>query len=192
MSQVSIRNSMSLGGETAQDNKTIEVDNVISASGAVVAGDAGTAGEAGVITLSSGHGITDADTVAVIWATGYRYGCTVSSYGATSVTLTGGAGDALPTSGAVVVSVQSEIDLAFSGTQLQALSIGGDIAMIIVLEDDDGVELVKATAANAPYQWNSENGEANPITGDAIIAVHAYAQGTTAGTTKALVAYNND
>jgi hypothetical protein len=192
MSQVSIRNSMSLAGTTAQDNKTLEVDNIISATEDIVAGDSGTAGESGVMTLSSGHGITDANTVAVIWALGYRYGCTVDSYGDTSVTLSGGAGDTLPTSGAVVVSVQSEIDLAFAGAQLQALSMGGDIALIIALEDVGGVELVKAIDANAAYQWNSENGETNPVDADNIIKATAYAQSTTAGTATVLAAYNND
>lgn len=192
MSQISIRNAMSLAGTTAQDNKTIEVDNEAKFSESIVAGDAGTAGAAGVMTLASGHGITDADTVAVIWADGYRYGCTVSSYDSTSVTLTGGAGDTLPTSGAVVVSVEQEIDLAFAGAQLQALSMGGDIALIIVLEDAEGVELVKQVDANAAYQWNAENGEANPVDGDSIIAAHVYAQSTTAGTATILAAYNND
>jgi hypothetical protein len=142
--------------------------------------------------LSSGHGITDANTVAVIWALGYRYGCTVDSYGDTSVTLSGGAGDTLPTSGAVVVSIQQEIDLAFAGAQLQALSMGGDIALIIALEDAGGVELVKAIDANAAYQWNSENGETNPVDADDIIKATAYAQSTTAGTATVLAAYNND
>lgn len=192
MSTISIRNSIIAAGDTVQDNKTLEVDNVINASESIVAGDSGTAGADGVMTLASGHGITDADTVAVIWATGYRYGCTVSSYGSTSVTLTGGAGDALPTSGAVVVSVQQEIDLAFSGTQLQALSIGADIGIIATLEDAGGVELAKQIEANEAYQWNSENGESNPVTGDDIVKAHVYAQSTTAGTAKIIVGYNND
>ena len=192
MSTVSIRNSIAMAGTTAQDNKTLEVDNVVNASESIVAGDAGTAGAAGVMTLASGHGITDNNTVAVIWASGYRYGCTVSSYDSTSVTLTGGAGDTLPTSGAVVVAVQQEIDLAFAGAQLKALSMGGDIDLIIALEDAGGVELVKQISANEAYQWNSENGEANPVTGDDIIKATAYAQSTTAGTATILVAYDND
>lgn len=192
MATISIRNSIIAAGETVQDNKTITVDNIISASETIVAGDAGTAGADGVMTLASGHGITDANTVAVIWATGYRYGCTVSSYGSTSVTLTGGAGDTLPTSGAVVVSVQQEIDLAFSGTQLAALSIGADIGLIVTLEDSGGVELAKQITANEAYQWNSSNGESNPVTGDDIILAHVYAQSTTAGTAKIIVGYDND
>lgn len=192
MSTISIRNSIIAAGETVQDNTSVEVDNVINASETVTAGVAGTAGEGGVMTLSSGHGITDADTVAVIWATGYRHGCTVSSYDSASVTLTGGAGDTLPTSGAVVVSKQIEIDLAFSGSQMKALSIGADIGLIATLEDAGGVELAKQIAAGRAYQWDSDNGESNPVAEDSIILAHVYAQSATAGTAKIIVGYDND
>jgi len=192
MATISIRNSIIAGGETAQDNKTITVDNIINASESIVAGDAGTAGESGVMTLASGHGITSADTVAVIWSSGFRYGCTVSSYDSTSVTLTGGAGDTLPTSGAVVVSVQQEIDLAFSGTQMKALSIGADIGIIATLEDSGGVKLAKQITSGEAYQWNESNGEVNPVTGDDIVKAHIYAQSTIEGTAKIIVGYDND
>lgn len=192
MSTISVRNSIIAAGETFQDNKSLEVDNIINASESIVAGDAGTAGAAGVMTLASGHGITDADTVAVIWAAGYRYGCTVSSYDSTSVTLTGGAGDTLPTSGAVVVAVQQEIDLAFSGTELKALSISSDCDVIATLEDAGGVELVKSISADSAYQWNYQNGEANPVTGDDIVKAHIYAKTANSGTAKILVGYDNN
>lgn len=192
MSTISIRNSILGGGLVLEDNKSLDVDNIITATESIQAGVAGTAGSAGAMTLAEGHGITDSDIVAVTWATGKRYGCTVSNSGATSITVSSGTGDTLPTSGAVVISKKTEIDLAFSGTNLSALSMGADIATMITLEDAGGVELYKAISANEAYQWNANNGETNPVTGDSIIRANVYNQGTSAGTAKILAAYNND
>lgn len=192
MSTISIRNQMTMGGVTAQDSKNIEVDNVINASESIAVGLAATAGAAGVMTLASGHGITDSDIVAVSGSFGYRHGCTVSAYDSTSITVASGAGDELPTSGAVVVGVQQEIDLAFSGTELEAISIGGTSAIIAALNDAGGVELVKSIAASSAYQWNSANGETNPVTGDSIISAHVYPTSTTAGNVTILAGYNNN
>lgn len=189
---VSIRNTMSMAGVNASDNRSITVDNEIKASETIAAGKSGTAGAAGVMTLGTSHGFTDADVVAVIWATGFRYNCTISSYDGTTVTVSSGAGDSLPTSGAVVVSKQQEIDLAFDGDQLQALSIGADIGIVATLEDGSTVHVAKQIEAAGAYQWDSGNGETNPVAGDSVTKAHVYAASTTAGTATILAAYDND
>lgn len=193
MSTISIRNSMIGGGTTANNTRSITIDNVIQASETIAAGKAGTAGAAGVMTLGSSHGFTDADTVSVYWSTGFRYGCAVSSYDGTTITVNGatGAGDSLPTSGAVVCAKAVEVDIAFSGSALAALSAGADIACGITLEDAGGVELAKNIAVNGAYQWDSGNGEANPVTGDSIVKANVYNKSATAGTVTILVGYDN-
>lgn len=189
---LSIRNSMIGGGVTANDTRSITADNVIQASESIAAGKAGTAGLAGVMTMGS-HDFTDSDIVSVYWSTGFRYGCAVSSYDGTTITVNGatGAGDTLPTAGSVVVAKAVEIDLAFSGSASVAISIGADIICGATLEDAGGVELAKNIAANGAYQWDSGNGESNPVTGDAIIKSNIYNKSTTAGTAVLLVGYNN-
>jgi hypothetical protein len=145
------------------------------------------------MTLGSSHGITDADTVSVYWSGGFRYGCAVSSYDGTTVTVNGatGSGDSLPTSGSVVVAKAVEVDVAFSGTAMAALSVGADILCGITLEDAGGVELAKNLTANGAYQWDSGNGDANPVTGDSIIKANIYNKSATAGTVTILVGYDN-
>jgi len=193
MSTISIRNSMIGGGVTRQNNRSISVDNIINASEAIAAGKAGTAGAAGVMTLGSSHGFTDASVVSVWWAAGFRYGCAVSAYDGTTITVNGatGTGDTLPTSGSVIIAAGVEIDLAFSGSALAALSMGADIDCLVSLEDSGGSELAKSTDANEAYQWDSGNGEANPVTGDSIIKAIVYSKEAKAGTATILVGYDN-
>jgi hypothetical protein len=193
MSQtIAIRNSMIGGGITVNDTRNITMDNIITAQEILSAGVPGVAGLAGAMTgLPTGHGLTDADIVCVTWATGYRYNCTLSSTGANATTVADGAGDTLPTSGATVLAKQVEIDLAFAGSALAVLSISADQAAVVTLEDAGGVELVKPIAANGAYQWDSGNGESNPMTGDDIIKAHCYSKTATAGNVAILVGYNN-
>lgn len=189
MSTISIRNSMIGGGVTVNNSRSITVDNIINASEAIAAGKAGTAGAAGVMT-SATHGFTT-EVLSVYWATGYRYGCAISVYDTNTVTLTGGSGDTLPTSGAIVLAAAVEIDLAFTGANATAISLGADILCGITLEDAEGVELATNITANGAYQWDSGNGETNPVTGDLITKANVYNKAVTAGTATVLVGYNN-
>jgi hypothetical protein len=189
---VQIRKTIVIDGVSYPDNRDISVDNVISAGGLIPAGIAATAGADGVMTMPTGHGFTDNQVVCVSGTFGAYYNGTVSNAGANAITISGGAGDALPTSGAVVVSLQVEIDIAFLGTNMIALSIGGTIPVCVTLETASAVQLVKSTAANSAYQWDSGSGDANPVTGDAITKAHAYNLGTTSASISIIVAYDND
>jgi hypothetical protein len=192
MQTFSIRKSLIGGGLNSIDNREVTADNLINASESIPVGVAATAGSAGVMTMPTGHGFTDNQVVCVSGSFGAYYNGVVSSAGANAITVSGGAGDALPTSGAVVVSLQVEIDLAFSGTQLAVLSMGGDIPLQMTLEVAASVQLARGTVTNGAYQWDSGNGEANPITGDAIVKAHVYNKGIIAGTATIMVGYNND
>jgi hypothetical protein len=193
MSQTfNIRNSFIGGGITAIDNREISADNLINATEAIPVGVAATAAAAGEMVMPTGHGFTDGQTVCVSGTFGAYYNGVVSLAGANTITVSGGAGDALPVTGAVVVSLQVEIDLGVLGTNVVALSMGGDIALCLTLEAAAAVSLAKSTAANGAYQWDSGNGETNPITGDAIVKAHCYNLGIVAGNATIMVGYNND
>jgi hypothetical protein len=189
---ISIRNSFIGGGLSLENNRDIEADNIITASESIPAGIEATAAAAGEMVMPTGHGLVNGDVVCVSGAFGAYYNGVVSLAGANTITVTGGAGDALPVSGDVIVSIQVEIDLAFSGTQLAALSVGGDIPLEITLETSGAVALAKSTEAGGAYQWDSGNGEANSVTGDAIIKAHVYNRGIESGTATIMAGYDND
>lgn len=190
---LTIKNITTVLGMSVQADRILTPHQAINSNGiAIAAGKAGTAGAAGVMTLGVGHGITDAMLVTLSWAAGVRYNCTVSSYDSTTITLTGGAGDALPVAGAVVASVPAQIDVSFLGTNLKALSVGADVNAHFTLQNADTVHLAKSVAAESAYQWDSGNGEANPITGDPILCLYISNRSATAGVLKYIIAYDND
>ena len=186
-----IKNSFSISGMTAASARTIIADNLINATEEIPAGISGTAGLAGEMTLPTGHGITNSDIVSVCWATGYAYDCTVSDSATNSCIVTLVEGDALPTSGAVVISKKKEIDVAVSGTTVVALYMGADVAVGTSLKTVSTIALQKNIIANGAYTWDSGCGEANPITGDAIVKAVVYNKGTTVGEAQIIVGYDN-
>ena len=52
--------------------------------------------DTGIVTLPTGHGITDSGTVSVSWSGGGRGDMTVTAYDTTTVSVDGGSGDDLP------------------------------------------------------------------------------------------------
>ena len=196
MLTIGIQNSMVVSGIVINDVRSVAADNMINATEDIPVGIAGTAGAAGAMTVAAGHGYTTGtEVVCVSWldagAVKYRYGCTITVSPETVITCAGGTGDTLPTSGAVVICKKTEINLAFLGTDLKALSIGADIALVATVEDAGGVELAVSTSAKGAYSWDSGNGAPNPVTGDSIILANVYNRGITAGTVGIIAAYDN-
>lgn len=187
------RHTITINGESFANNSTLTSDSALAFGeiSGIAAGVAGTAGEAGVMTMPEGHGFTDGQYVCVTWATGKHYNAILSSCGATSITVGSGDGDALPTSGAVVVALKTAITAAFSGTDVVALAVSSTAAALVSINDAGGVELALDLEANKSFIWTDEDGSTNPVTGDSIIVANAYATTTTAGTVKLGVALNN-
>lgn len=188
---ITIRTTVEIEGRNVSSVGTETVNNVLSGSGTLLAGIAATAGSAGVMTLAEGHGLTDADVVMVTWAAGRRYNCTLSSTGSTSTTVGSGAGDSLPTVGAVVIAKQLEIDAAVLGTNVDFLMLKSDVDALITLETDAAVQLVKDIEAGDTFIWRESSQEANPITGDAITKAHCYSKGVVAGNIAIEIGYDN-
>ncbi len=109
--------------DNGSDHKRVwEID--LAAVPAANSGAMSTDGEARKATLTTGHTIGDATTVDVYWAAGARIGCT-AAVAVNVVTLSGGAGDALPED-LTVVTLCTQIpivDLPIIATNLEWLAI---------------------------------------------------------------------
>jgi len=60
--------------------------------------------DTGIITVEAGHGITTSFTIDLYWASGKRYGMTVTGTASTTVSLDGGTGDNLPVAATNIVA----------------------------------------------------------------------------------------
>lgn len=186
------RSSKIGGGVTGFDNRDITYDAMITAVATIPSGVAGTAGATGAMAMPTGHGFANSDVVSVSGTFGVNYGGVVSGAGTNTITVSGGTGDTLPVTGAVVVAEVIEMDVAVNGDNIRLLHVGGDIATQFTLEDAGGIELAKATVASGGFQWDYGNGYDNPIAGDSIIKANIYNRGTTAGTMTVMIGYDND
>ena len=131
-------------------------------------------------TLTTGHTIVDATTVDVYWAAGARIGC-AAAVAVNVVTLTGGAGDALPAD-LTVVTLCTQIpilDLPITGANLEWLAIvysnPSDTGAKASLDMHDAagtelqVDLVHYTElGGCNVVYNVAGGDANPIDSDVI------------------------
>jgi len=191
--KLNIENYSQIGATTLRSSRVLTVDNAIELSEDIPAGVAGVAGAAGVMTLAEGHGITDADTVSVSWASGERHDCAVSAYDSTTITVNGatGAGNTLPTSGAVTVSVKTVIQASVNADNLAGMGFSADISAIASVHDGSGELISPSFEANSGFNWDSDGGETNPLAGEAPTLINVYNKGTTAGTFQGFYAYDN-
>lgn len=72
--------------------------------------------DTGTLTMSTGHGIVDADTIDLYWTGGCRRGMTVGTVSVNSVPIDGGSGDNLPiATTAIIVGKCTTQPFAFIG-----------------------------------------------------------------------------
>ena len=137
-------------------------------------GNAGTITD-DVVTLTAGHTVVDG-TVDVYWTAGKRYGCT-ANVAENSATLTGGAGDALPTGAtAVVVANQTELDeVQFDGDDLNLIGMSSQQRVIVCFMDGAtvklAVELVGSSSGAGCWGWVAGVGITNPLAGYSITSI---------------------
>lgn len=195
MASITIYRKYSAAGENFIDDRTVTVDNVISASETsnMPAGKAGTAGAAGVMTLGSSHGFTDASVVCVSWSTGYRFDCAVSAYDGTTITVNGatGSGSTLPTAGAVVVSLKTEVALSFAGSNASIIMLAPAVDAVMAIEDGSSILWSASVTGGTATLYDSQDGATNPVASDTPTKCNCYNRTTTAGLPKILVGYNN-
>ena len=150
--------------------------------------------DTGVATLSTGHGIQNADVVDVYWDGGVRYGMT-ATVSTNDVSLDGGAGDNLPAqSTAVTVVKQTAVEVNFDGDTLKIIGIfyrntsdTGAKAHLDLQDSGDAtieeVDLVHEKANGGLNRiWDIENGDTNAFSGNRITHGAASHDSTSAGT----------
>ena len=195
MNEIIIQNITRVNGKNVTDYKTLNPEAILDDGKTLPAGQAGTAGLAGVMTLQAGHGLTTQSVVAVSWLESgvqkRRYNCSITHTETDSVTVATGAGDTLPTSGAVIVSSRVQLNMSFDGSDLEYLFLGSDVPAVMTLETAVAVQLVADIGGGDAYQWRSGCGT-NPVDGDDIVACNCYSLGVVAGSAEAVAAYDND
>jgi hypothetical protein len=159
------------------------VDTVIPAATAMATWaktDANTASG----TLAEGHGLATG-TYDVYWTGGVRYGVAVTIT-TNAVALEGGAGTDFPASDtAVNISEQISIPEDFDGDDLLVICAKSDQRChLSFLDSGTAVLKAKELTANMPWLWFSANGDALPITGNAVASVKASNGSTTAASLK--------
>lgn len=138
--------------------------------------------DTGILTVGSGHGILDTDTVDVYWNGGMRYGVDVTGVTATTISIDAGSGTNLPiATTAIVVCKQVQINADIDG---DALVILGMMAAFAALNSTskchadfqdsagDSIEAVDLNA-NQPKAYDITGGDTNVFTGDPITKVMA-------------------
>lgn len=193
MADISVSFGISVGGVSSSGTNTRDCDSQIGHDPEVPAGQAGTLttrtdNDTGVITLDDAAvpTVTTSDTVCVFWDGGYRYGCTVTAVGATTVTVDVGTGTNLPVlTTAVVVAKEVTVDTDLDGDLVKVFTVslpgGGDLHFRIL--DATGTAttvLVNRLDAGEVVAWNDSSIFTNPFAAADINSVVVAQDGLTA------------
>jgi hypothetical protein len=157
--------------------------------------------DTGVVTVGSGHGITDTDTVDLYWEGGRRYSVDVTATTATTISIDAGTGDNLPiATTAVTIVKQVQINVSIDGDALAILGISFEFIDSsltsqghALFEDASGDDIAAIDlSANSPLVYDVAGGAANPFTGDPITVVRASnGDSTSAATLKIVGVYDS-
>lgn len=127
--------------------------------------------DTGIVTVESGHGITDAMTVGLYWSGGCRRGMDVTATDATTISINIGAGDDLPiATTAVVICFETTVNVDFVGNEALAAAVQGSRRCQVSWQLADGTEVVgvELGAAGEQNEWWAwalleTGGTANPF-----------------------------
>lgn len=203
MTTAALNRSITVGAGTyafAETGQVVESDNLRVWDITLPALPAGNTGELttrtnatdGVITLVTGHNVVTG-TVDIYWATGRRYGVTVSVL-VNAATISAGTGDNLPDATTNITVCQQVVidDLAIIGNNVEWLAIVYSNASTPTakasLDLHDSVaseyqeDLVhQAALGGCSKAYNVEGGDTNPIAGETIVEGFASHNAITAG-----------
>jgi hypothetical protein len=135
----------------------------------------------GILTVASGHGITDADTVAIFWEGGSRYGVDVTATTSTTISIDLGAGANLPiVTTPIVVAKESEHVLAIIGNDIAVIAAGCDNRASINMRDSGDSTLLRYDiAAKEGRLWVSGTDQDNPLSTNTVANIVIANGGTT-------------
>lgn len=204
MNYGTIQQTASVGGLSIQSTVNREAEGQIGQSIALPAAKTGTlstraSDTAGTLTLEADHGITDSDVINIFWldADGVyhcAYGATVGTVDGNDVPFTGASGDVLPTEDDVITASEVVvIDVDFDGDRAEMLAAGCDKLSHIAFRNDTPTVLAAVMLLEREgWSWASDQGVANPLTGDPVNDVLASnGDATAAGTLQIGVLYDS-
>ena len=169
--------SVSFAGQNYPMSVTKTTDRDLGFEETVAAAKAGTLttrtdANTGTITLSTGHGILDADVVDVYWKVGEEWFCqyqvTVGTVSGNAVPIDSGVGTDLPTTSTVVYVKKCIVKvLTITAADILAFVLHSKHpGMFVITRADNTVifaVLVQATTADCMYTWFDGSGVASPL-----------------------------
>ena len=194
---MSVTKTVSLGGKSFNESKTISGEALLVHELSVSAGESGdlttrTDADTGVVTLDdSGHAFVTGDKADVYWTAGCRRGMEVTVTG-NEITVDGGEGDDLPSQDTEVTLCEpDELDITVDGDNVVGFVFQTAARGAFTLWDAGGLEFSREVGAGCNYIWHNVDGTPNPIEGDSIIKVRVSNGSTAAATMKVGFVYNN-
>lgn len=131
----------------------------------------------GTLTMSSGHGFTDAAVIDLFWTGGSRRGLVVGTVSTNSVPVDGGSGDVLPANNtAITAMVPTEVPMTFTGDNIEAIGSKCPVSgWVAFLGSDDTVHLAHQilpnTGGGRMWAAGQTGGGSNPVAGDTVTKV---------------------
>lgn len=156
--------------ETGDQQQSFEITLPAGEAGVVTSGG-GTA--AGVLTVTA-HSISNSDIVDIYWVGGARFGVTIDTSDANTMTFDdtpAATGDVLPAdTTAIVVTLRFIVNTAIDGDEVQMFGIGCDQKCQCTFYDvgDAIIKQYSLPIANAVETFYQSSAEANPLTGNPI------------------------
>lgn len=174
-----ITKNLQAGGKTVAERQTIAAGQGILRVESVPAAKAGTLSTrtdntTGTLTLGASHGVTTGARIDLYWTGGKRRGVTVGTVSGTSVPISGGTGDNLPSQASTIqAAVAQEYAMGCDGDTVVVIFAGSEARGTIVIADGSGVELhhINLAMDGQAYDWNENNGVTNPLAGDTVAKV---------------------
>jgi hypothetical protein len=185
MAMGTIQTIISAGGISISSSVSKAANGTIGQDPTLNAANAGdlttrTDNTSGVLTMDdSNHGITNAAIFDLHWVNSEvpqcAYGCVADSVAGNSIGFNVTGGDVLPAANtAINAQLVTTVDVDFDGDLLEMIAIGANVAAHVTFRDaGDNVLMARTIGANAAWQWAKNNGDNNPLTGNAVAYVEA-------------------
>jgi hypothetical protein len=162
MNSIRINRQLQIGTETFGINQTVQAKGMEVKRVELPAAKSGTlttrtSATVGTITGLTGHGIITADVIDVYWTGGSRRGVVVGTVATNSIPISGGSGDDLPV---------ATTALTFAKVQSEPLLLDG--SSVVFNTSGPTEAYARVVPAGTLWTFVAGQGDANPITGDAI------------------------
>lgn len=180
MSKVlTIRKSLPIAGNSFEQNKQVTVNYEASAPATLAPAKTGTLttrtnNSDGTLTMTAGHGFLTGQRLDLYWTGGSRRGVVIGTVSVNSVPISGGSGDNLPNSATAITGmVPTSFPFSFTGDDLLVLAFySGAIGMMTIVDDADSEILNWYNEGETVREWDTYNGEDNPVAGDVPFSVY--------------------